>query len=138
MAFRWRPDDCLLVVVCGSLHQLQKKHCQCWTRLTKTFWIRACYKASFCTGSHLKISKGVKIRNRYNQVPHLTQDTNGKVTKSQPDTTKEVNPFPAGDHKAHTNRHTHKGIANTRQKNIKDQQKKYRLGTVSKIFDWRA
>ena len=25
-------------------------------------------------------SKGAKIRNRYNQVPHLTQDTNGKVT----------------------------------------------------------
>ena len=24
-----------------------------------------------------KVSKGVKIRNRYNQVPHLTQDTNG-------------------------------------------------------------
>ena len=30
-------------------------------------------------------------------------------------------------------------IANTRQnKNIKDPQKKYRLGTVSKIFYWRA
>ena len=27
-----------------------------------------------------KISKGEKIRNRYNQVPHLTQDINGKVT----------------------------------------------------------
>ena len=27
-----------------------------------------------------KVSKGAKIRNRYNQVPHLTQDTNGKVT----------------------------------------------------------
>ena len=26
----------------------------------------------------LKVSKGAKIRNRYNQVPHLTQDTNGK------------------------------------------------------------
>ena len=25
----------------------------------------------------------LKIRNRYNQVPHLTQDTNGKVTNSQ-------------------------------------------------------
>ena len=30
-----------------------------------------------------KVSKVAKIRNRYNQVPHLTQDTNGKVTKSQ-------------------------------------------------------
>ena len=25
-------------------------------------------------------NKVAKIRNRYNQVPHLTQDTNGKVT----------------------------------------------------------
>ena len=30
-----------------------------------------------------KVSNGAKIRNRYNQVPHLTQDTNGKVTNSQ-------------------------------------------------------
>ena len=30
-----------------------------------------------------KVSKGAKIRNRYNEVPHLTQDTNGKVTNSQ-------------------------------------------------------
>ena len=36
----------------------------------------------------MKVSKGAKIRNRYNQVPHLTQDTNGKVTNSQLDTTK--------------------------------------------------
>ena len=28
-------------------------------------------------------NKVAKIRNRYNQVPHLTQDTNGKVTNSQ-------------------------------------------------------
>ena len=54
-----------------------------------------------------KISKGAKIRNRYSQVSHLTQDTNGKVTNSQLDTTnesQEVSPFPAGDHKAHINR----------------------------------
>ena len=54
-----------------------------------------------------RISKGAKIRNRYNQVPHLTQDTNEKVTNSQLDTTnqsQEVSPFPAGDHKAHINR----------------------------------
>ena len=31
----------------------------------------------------VKESKGAKIRNRYNQVPHLTQDTNGKVTNSR-------------------------------------------------------
>ena len=27
----------------------------------------------------IKVSEGAKIRNRYNQVPHLTQDTDGKV-----------------------------------------------------------
>ena len=56
---------------------------------------------------NMKVSKGAKIRNRYNQVPHLTQDTNGKVINSQLDTTnesQEVSPFPAGDHKAHINR----------------------------------
>ena len=37
----------------------------------------------------IKVSKGAKIRNRYNQVPHLTQDTNGNVTNSQLDTTNE-------------------------------------------------
>ena len=49
-----------------------------------------------------KVSKGAKIRSRYNQVPHLTQDTNQKVTNSQLDTTnesQEVNPFPAGNQK---------------------------------------
>ena len=54
-----------------------------------------------------QVSKGAKIRNRYNQVPHLTQDTNGKVKNSQLDTTnesQEVSPFQAGDHKAHINR----------------------------------
>ena len=54
-----------------------------------------------------KVSKGAKIRNRYNQVPHLTKDNNGKVTNSQLDTTnesQEVSPFPAGEHKAHKNR----------------------------------
>ena len=30
-----------------------------------------------------KVSNGAKIRNRYNQVPHLTQDTIGKATNSQ-------------------------------------------------------
>ena len=35
------------------------------------------------------VSKGAKIRNRYNQVPHMSQDTNGKVTNSQLDATNE-------------------------------------------------
>ena len=64
----------------------------------------------------MKVSKGAKIRNRYNQVPHLIQVT----TK-------------------HIQTDAHKDIANTRQnKNIKYPQKKYHLRTVSKIFYWRA
>ena len=45
--------------------------------------------------------------NRYNQAPHLTQDTNGRVTMSQLDITnesQEVGLFPAGDNKASPNR----------------------------------
>ena len=59
----------------------------------------------------IKVSKGVKIRNRYNQVPHVTQDTNGKVTNSQLHTTnesQEVSPFPAGDHKVSIHRRAQK------------------------------
>ena len=53
-------------------------------------------------------SKEAKIRNRYNQVPHLTQDT---TRESDKDTIKyhtqesqEASHFPAGDHKAAMNR----------------------------------
>ena len=55
----------------------------------------------------VKVSKGAKIMNRYNRVPHLTQDTNWKVINSQLYTTNNsqaVIPFPAGDHKAQINR----------------------------------
>ena len=55
----------------------------------------------------VKVSKGAKIRNRYNKAPHPTQDTNGKVTNSQIDTTnesQEVSIFPAGDQKSQINR----------------------------------
>ena len=61
--------------------------------------------------SNSRIRKRAKIRNRYNQAQHLTQDTNGKVTTSQLDITnesQEVSPFPAGDHKASINRRTQK------------------------------
>ena len=53
------------------------------------------------------VSKDAKIKNRYNQVPNMTQDSNGKVTNSQLYTThesQEVSPFPAGNHKAQINR----------------------------------
>ena len=54
----------------------------------------------FCSATVVKIRKRTKIRNRYNQAPHLTQDTNVMVTTSQLDITnesQEVSPFPAGD-----------------------------------------
>ena len=40
-------------------------------------------KRGYKTVNMIKVSKGAKIRNRHNQVPHPTQDTNGKVTDSQ-------------------------------------------------------
>ena len=69
----------------------------------------------------IKVSKGAKIRNRYNQVPHLTQDTNGKMTNSQLDTTnesQEVSPFPAGDHKVHINRCAQRHIKHKTEKSF--------------------
>ena len=94
-----------------------------------------------CVDIFVKVSKGAKIRNRYNQVPHLTQDTNGKVTNSQLDTTnesQEVSPFPAGDHKTHINRRAQRHSQHKTEQKQKRSTKKYRLGTVSKIFYWRA
>ena len=87
------------------------------------------------------VSKDAKIRNRYNQVPHLTQDTNGNVTKSQLDTAnenQEVSPFPAGDHRAHINRRAQRHSKHKTEQKHKISTKKYRLGTVSIIFYWRA
>ena len=67
-----------------------------------------CLEHSHMTGHiSMKVRKRAKISNRYNEAPHLTQDTKGKVTTSQLDITKdrqEDSPFPAGDHKASTNR----------------------------------
>ena len=48
----------------------------------------------------IEVRKRAKVRNRYNQAPHVTEDINGKVTTSQLDITnesEEVIPFPAGD-----------------------------------------
>ena len=88
----------------------------------------------------VKVSKGAKIRTLYNQVPHLTKDTNWKMTNSQLDTTNEsqkVSPFPAGDHKEHINWRAQMHSKH-KTENVKDPQKKYRLETVSKIHYWRA
>ena len=95
-------------------------------------------RMSFCyiLQQFIIVSKGAKIRNRYNQVPHLTQDTNGKVTNSQLYTTNEgqqVSPFRAGDHKAQINRRAQRHNKH-KAENIKYPQKKHRLGTSVKYF----
>ena len=81
--------------------------------------------------SHLIQSKqGAKIRNRYTQVPHPTQDTNGKVTHSQLDTTnwsQEVSPFLAVDHKAHINRRAQRHSKHKTEKNHKTSTKEVPL-----------
>ena len=69
-----------------------------------------------------RVSKGAKIRNRYTQVPHLTQDANVKVKNSQLDTTNESqegSPFLAGDHKAHINRRAQRHSVHKTEKNKK-------------------
>ena len=50
----------------------------------------------------VKVSKGAKIRNRYNQVPYQWESY--KLTVRHNNESQEVSPFPAGDHKAHINR----------------------------------
>ena len=74
-----------------------------------------------------KVSKGANIRNRYKQVPHLTHETNGKVTNSQLDTINESKggrSFPAGDHKAHINRRAQRHSKHKPEKYTNDSQKK--------------
>ena len=63
--------------------------------------------------------KAAKIRNRYNQVPHLTQDTTWESDKKTNITnnSQDVSPFPAGDHKAAMNRR--ESMTNTRHKQHK-------------------
>ena len=46
----------------------------------------------------------------------------------------EFSPFPAGDHKVQINRRAQRHNKHKTEKTIKNPQKKYRLGTVSKLF----
>ena len=68
----------------------------------------------FISDNRLKVSKGAKIRNRYNQVPHLTQSD--KLTVDTTNESQEVSPFPASDHKAHINRRAQNIKHKTEQK----------------------
>ena len=63
-----------------------------------------------------KVSKVAKIKNRYNQVPHLTQDTtleSNNIRINIINKSKEVSPFPSGDHKSMNRRES---MTNTRHK----------------------
>ena len=94
-----------------------------WFNLIHNFLLNQ-LEANISPVINVKVSKGAKIRNRYNQVPHLTQDTNGKVTNSQLDTSYESqygSPFQAGDHKAH--------IINRRAQRQTQDRKKHKRST---------
>ena len=57
----------------------------------------------------IEVRMKAKIRSRYNQVPHRTQDTTWQSDKNTRkhhiQKCQEVSPFPAGNHKAAMNRH---------------------------------
>ena len=86
--------------------------------------------------SVIEVSKKVKIRNRYNQVPLLTQDTKWEsdknTTKYRIEESQDFSPFPAGHHKATINRQ--ESMNTTKHKYQKGSTKDERLGMVSKIF----
>ena len=77
----------------------------------------------------LKVKKWAKIRNRYNQATHLTQDTNGKVTASQLDIINESQESALS--KQVTTRHQQTDVHESITKQDKN-NKIDRLGTVSK------
>ena len=79
-----------------------------------------------------KVSEKAKIRNRYNQVPHLTQDTiwksDKKTRKHHIQESQEVRPFPAGDHKA----------AVTRQGSMTNTKGKEQKGSTKEKLPWNG
>ena len=69
----------------------------------------------------IKVRKTTRIRNRYNQVPHLSQDTKWEskripinITINITNKSQEVSPFPSDDHKATMSRR--KSMTITRHK----------------------
>ena len=64
-----------------------------------------------------KVRKTARIKNRYNQEPHMSQDTkwdSNKITINITNKSQAVSHFPSRDDKAAMNRH--KGMTNTRHK----------------------
>ena len=79
--------------------------------------------------------KKAKIRNRYNQIPHLNRNTiwgsDKNTRKHHTQEGQEVIPFPAGYHKAVTNRQN--SITKLNTNNQKGPQKKQRLERSRKL-----
>ena len=85
---RINPAVILLVKFANSIEHLKTDHMP--HIYSKAIIIRAIYilpdadpGLTQLDSKLLKVSNGAKIRNRYNQVPYPTQNTNGKVTNSQ-------------------------------------------------------
>ena len=71
----------LMLVQCVIASHAEVWTCQFWWKFYQELSVTMVQVPEGTAVS--KVSNGAKIRNRYNQVPHLTQDTNGKVTNSQ-------------------------------------------------------
>ena len=78
----------------------------------------------------MKVSKKANIRNQYNHVPHLTQDTilesDINTRKHRTQESQEASPFKIGDQKVARNRHD--SIAKTNTNNKIDPHKKHHFG----------
>ena len=74
------------------------------------------------------IRKKAKIRNQYNQIPHLTQgiikEMDKTTRKYHIQESQEVSPFPASDYKVAMNRYDSITDKNANTYNRKDQQQK--------------
>ena len=85
----------------------------------------------------VKVSKKAKIRNQYNQVSYLTQDTTFESDKKHKNhhtlVSQEAIPFPADEREAAMVT-DQKAWITRNINNKRDLQKKYRLGSVSKNF----
>ena len=93
-------------------YKLMRNRSNGWPMLIHKSWVK-----NKITSLH-KVSKTAKIRNRYNQLLHLTQDTiwesDNNTRKHNVQESQDVSPFPACDHKAAMNRQ--ESMTNTKYK----------------------
>ena len=100
------------------------------------FWTRIPKVKTFQSKSKLGCKDQKSIQSRTTPDPGYQRESD-KLTADTANESQEVSPFPAGDHKANINRRAQRHSKHKTEQNMKDPQKKYRLGTVSKIFYWR-